>query len=290
MSHTHIPVLASETVELLDPKPGEIFVDATVGLGGHAKLILERLGDHGQLIGIDQDEEALQLASSNLSAFKNHFRLVRGNFRNLRDLVQEGGYTAVDGILLDIGISSFQIDTPERGFSFNNLAQLDMRMDLGGYRTAQEVVNQYTYNELVRIFKDYGEEPKAAIYAKRIIESRRKQPIETTLDLVAIIGGKPGKIHPATRVFQALRIEVNDELAALQEALPQAVELLRSGGRLAVITFHSLEDRIVKNFFKHQVEQGVGSLVNKKVIAPTWAEQKSNRRARSAKLRVFQKN
>ena len=307
MSQIHIPVLASEVVEKLDPQAGEVFVDATVGLGGHAKLLLEKLGERGRLIGIDQDEEALKHANDNLAEYRDQAVLVHGNFRSLGDLVQgiqhiwaRGESHLVDGILLDIGISSLQIDTPERGFSFNNLARLDMRMDLGGYLTAEEVVNSYSFEELVRIFKEYGEERRAALIAKRIVEVRRKKRIETTFDLVEIIvpsqtgsvrpGGWSGKIHPATRVFQALRIEVNDELGALKEGLKQATELLKPGARLAVITFHSLEDRLVKNFLKEQVEKGIGELVNKKVITPKWEEKKANRRARSAKLRVFEKN
>jgi 16S rRNA (cytosine1402-N4)-methyltransferase len=294
MPNLHIPVLAREVVELLDPREGEIFVDATVGMGGHAKLLLEHLGESDKLIGIDTDGQALQLANKNLESYRNQLKLVHGNFRNLADLVSECGYQSVDGILLDIGVSSFQIDTPERGFSFNNLAQLDMRMDLGGYRTAGDIVNNYSYLDLVRIFKEYGEESKAEIFAKRITEARRKNPIETTMDLVEIIAPQGqagrGKIHPATKVFQALRIEVNDELGALQEVLPQAVDLLKPGGRLAVITFHSLEDRLVKNFLRYQVDKDRGELINKKVVVPTWAERQSNRRSRSAKLRVFEKH
>jgi 16S rRNA (cytosine1402-N4)-methyltransferase len=297
MSQIHIPVLASEVVEILDPQAGEVFVDATVGLGGHARLLLEKLGEKGKLIGIDQDEEALKHANDNLAKYRDQVVLVHGNFRSLGDLVQgiqhiwaRSEHHRVDGILLDVGISSLQIDTPERGFSFNNSARLDMRMDLGGYLTAEEVVNSYSFEELVRIFREYGEERRAALIAKRIVEVRRKKRIETTFDLVEIIGGRPGKIHPATRVFQALRIEVNDELGALKDGLRQAIELLKPGARLAVITFHSLEDRLVKNFLKEQVEKGVGELVNKKVITPKWEEKKVNRRARSAKLRVFEKN
>ena len=289
MSHTHIPVLAEEVVEMLDLKAGSVIVDATVGLGGHAKMSLPHLGAKGVLIGIDQDEQALKLAGENLREYKDQVKLVYGNFRDLAALVEVAGYRSVDGVVMDIGISSMQVDEPTRGFSFNNLAQLDMRMDLGGYRTAAEVVNTYSYEDLVRIFQEYGEESKAVVYAKRIIEVRRKKPIETTIDLVEIIGGHAGKIHPATKVFQALRIEVNDELGALTEALPQAVDLLRPGGRLTVITFHSLEDRVVKNFLKLQVTQNRGVLINKKVIAPKWTERKINRRSRSAKLRVFEK-
>ncbi len=283
----HTPVLVEEVIRFLDPQPGETFVDATVGLGGHAQALIERLGPDGKLIGIDQDEQALRIAHENLSRFEKRIVLVRGNFRNLVQLVQaNNGSRNVDGLLFDLGVSSLQLENGARGFSFLQDAPLDMRMDGQGETTAAEVLNRASFNELVKIFKEYGEEPKAESIAKCILEFRKKKIIATTFDLVEIVGGKPGKIHPATRVFQALRIAVNEELQALQEALPQAVELLNPGGRLAVISFHSLEDRIVKNFFKSQTTGGRIRLLSKKAIAPSWQEQKRNPRARSAKLRV----
>lgn len=285
----HTPVLVEETLKFLDPHQGEIFVDATVGLGGHAQAIIERLGPNGKLIGIDQDEQALRIARQNLSRFEKRIVLVRGNFRSLAKLVQtSGGSKTVDGILFDLGVSSLQLENESRGFSFLHNAPLDMRMDTtNGGTTAADVVNRVSFNELVRILKEYGEEPKAEIIAKRMIEARRRRPITTTGQLVELVGGyRGGRIHPATRVFQALRIAINEELQSLQEALPQAIDLLKPGGRLAVISFHSLEDRIVKNFLKNQATGGRIKLLSKKAVAPSWQERKHNPRARSAKLRV----
>lgn len=287
---SHIPVLAKEALELLDPQPNDILVDATVGLGGHAALLADKLGPQGRLIGIDQDEQALRIASDNLTSFNDRVVLVRGNFRNLDKLVENAGYQSVDGILLDLGFSSLQIETGERGFSFLHNAPLDMRMDATGQgQTAAEIANHASFNELVEILREYGEEPKAESIAKRMLEFRKKRPIETTYDLVEIVGGNPGKIHPATRVFQALRIATNQELAALNEVLPKAIELLAPGGRLAVISFHSLEDRIVKNFFKNKATGGRIELLSKKAIQPSWEERKRNPRARSAKMRGIKK-
>ncbi len=294
----HTPVLLEEVIKFLDPQPGEIFVDATVGLGGHAQALIERLGPDGKLIAIDQDEQALRITHENLSRFEKRIILVRGNFRGLIQLVQtNNGPKNVDGILFDLGVSSLQLENGQRGFSFLHNAPLDMRMDTtDGGKTAADIVNRANFNELVKILKEYGEEPKAEIIAKRILEFRKKQPIKTTFDLVEIVGGPPsprygraGGIHPATRVFQALRIAANEELQSLQEALPQAVELLAPGGRLAVISFHSLEDRIVKNFLKAQATGGRIKLLSKKAIAPSWQERKRNPRARSGKLRVAMK-
>lgn len=291
MPYIHTPVLMEEVLEALEPKAGGVFVDATLGLGGHAKRLLEAVGPTGHLIGVDQDSTALSLARENLREYEKQIHLAQGNFRDLARLVRELGFEKVDGVLMDLGISSMQVDDPQRGFSFASEARLDMRMDLGGYRTAWEVVNEYGYNDLVRIFKEYGEEPKAALYAKKIVEARREKRIDAAKELADIISPRAyGKIHPATRVFQAIRIEVNKELEVLRQALPQAVDLLRANGRLAVISFHSLEDRIVKESFKAMAAQDRGLVVNKKVITPKWSEQRVNRRSRSAKLRIFQAN
>ncbi len=289
-SFTHQPVLTDAVMEYLAPRPGATVVDATLGLGGHARAILERLGETGRLIGIDQDEQALQAAKHNLSPYQNRLVVVHGNFRDLVQLVQRAiGSVRVDGILFDLGVSSLQLDDATRGFSFNKPAKLDMRMSEGAL-TAERVVNTYSADELARIFRDYGEEPKAEAIARRIVEARRRQPITTTNQLVSVIGGYLGaKIHPATRVFQALRIGVNDELGALRAALPQAVELLKPGGRLVMISFHSLEDRIVKHFFKTLTTGGSGQLLTKKAVTPSWEERKTNRRARSAKLRAIER-
>ncbi|AKM84608.1 TPA: 16S rRNA (cytosine(1402)-N(4))-methyltransferase [Patescibacteria group bacterium] len=289
-SFTHQPVLTDAVIEHLALRPGQTIVDATLGLGGHAKSILERLGGTGKLVGIDQDEQALQAAEHNLSSYQDQLVLVRGNFRDFVQLVQRAiGSVRVDGILFDLGVSSLQLDDTSRGFSFNKSARLDMRMG-GGEVTAAEVVNAYPVDELVRIFRDYGEEPRAMSIAKRIAVARQQQPIETTEQLVGIIGGYlGGRRHPATRIFQALRIEVNDELGALERALPQAVESLKPSGRLVVISFHSLEDRIVKHFFKTLTTGGSVRLLTKKAVTPSWEERKKNRRARSAKLRAIEK-
>lgn len=288
---SHIPVLAEEALKLLNPQPGDIIVDATVGLGGHSQLIASLLGPNGRLIGIDQDEHALQIASENLQSFQDRVVLVRGNFRHISSLVESAGYQRVSGILFDLGFSSLQIEDVGRGFSFLHDAPLDMRMDTTeGDTTAADIVNRASFNELVKIFREFGEEPKAEMMAKKILEARQRQRIATTGQLVAIIGGnKQGRIHPATRVFQALRIAVNEELSALQEALPQAIDLLTPNGRLVVITFHSLEDRIVKNFLKTKATGGSIQLLSKKAIAPSWQERKRNPRSRSAKLRAAMK-
>lgn len=287
---SHIPVLVEEVVKLLDPKPDAILIDATTGLGGHTETLLTKLGPAGKIIGIDQDENALHLTSQKFSDDQTRVILVHGNFRDLGELVKNAGYQAVDGILLDLGFSSFQIDDPARGFSFLHNAPLDMRMNQGGGGpTAADILNRASFSELVTLLTEYGEEPKAESITKRILEFRKSRPIKTTFDLVEIVGGKAGKIHPATKTFQALRIAVNEELQALIEVLPQAIGLLSSGGRLAIISFHSLEDRIVKNFFKYQAEQGKVKLITKKTVAPSWQEVKRNPRARSAKLRVIEK-
>jgi len=287
----HIPVLAEEVIKWLDPQPNDILVDATVGLGGHARQLAERLSPKGRLIGIDQDEQALHNARENLKSYADRVVLVHGNFRDLIQLVQHaGGSQGVDGLLFDLGVSSLQLESGERGFSFLHNAPLDMRMDpaLGG-TTAAEIINHASFGELVRIFQEFGEEPRAEAITKRVLEFRKHRPIATTRDVVEIVGGRPGKIHPATRVFQALRIATNEELRALQEALPKAIDLLKPGGRLAVISFHSLEDRIVKNLFKNQATGGRIKLLSKKALAPSWEEQKRNPRSRSAKLRVIEK-
>lgn len=288
---SHVPVLPEEVVKFLVQRPDAILVDATVGLGGHTALMLAKLNSAGKIIGIDQDEQALRVANDNLKANQDRVILVRGNFRDLIQLVQSAArFRNVDGILIDLGFSSLQIDEPTRGFSFLHDAPLDMRMDQSGDgQTAADILNRASFNELVTILQNFGEEPKAESITKRILEFRKRRPIKTTFDLVAIVGGKPGKIHPATRVFQALRIAVNEELQVLTEVLPQAIQLLAPHGRLAVISFHSLEDRIVKNYFKNQEIAGNIQILTKKAIAPTWQEQKRNPRSRSAKLRVIEK-
>lgn len=285
----HTPVLVSDVTEMLQPLPGEVIVDATLGLGGHAEALIARLGGLGKYIGIDQDAQALSLAGSRLQLHASQFIPVRGNFRNISELVHGVGFEQVDRFLFDLGVSSLQLDDGSRGFSFKYDAPLDMRMDDRQAIMASDIVNTYTEQELTDLFRELGEEPRARIIAKRIVEARAKGPIATTTQLVAVVGGKPGRIHPATRVFQALRMQVNDELGAVEEALPQSLELLRSGGRIAVITFHSLEDRLVKQMFKGWEKEGKVILVNKKVVQASWGEKQKNPRSRSAKLRVVEK-
>lgn len=285
----HTPVLVSDVIEMLEPQPGETIVDATLGLGGHAEMLIERMGGRGNYVGIDQDAQALSLASSRLKSSTAKFIPIRGNFRDVGELVPGAGVELVDRFLFDLGVSSLQLDDGTRGFSFKHDAPLDMRMDDRQAITAADIIRTYTEEELVQIFTDLGEEPRARMIAKKIVAQRGQNPIETTAQLVAVVGGKPGRIHPATRVFQALRMEVNDELGAIRSALPQSLELLRSGGRIAVITFHSLEDRLVKQMFKGWEEQGKVILVNKKVVQATWGEKQKNPRSRSAKLRVVEK-
>jgi len=293
MKYIHIPVLLTETLDLLGLQNGDVVVDATLGLGGHANEILTRIKPSGKLIGIDQDEEALNIARSNLQAHRDEVVLVNGNFRNIDELVKSAGYQTVGRILFDLGVSSLQLDEGERGFSFNKQAELDMRMDKKSHLTAKEVVNRYSYQDLVRIFTEYGEERRASDIAKRITEGRKSRPIEMTTDLVAVAFpdtvGKHYSIHPATKIFQAIRMEVNDELGALDMGLRRGFEILETGGRMAVISFHSGEDRIVKRFFKTLKTGGSGKLLTKKAIQPSWPERRSNKRSCSAKLRVIEK-
>lgn len=253
-SFEHIPVLPSATLDGLAIQPGGSYIDGTLGGGGHTRGMLER--GAGRVLGIDQDPAALQAASEHLQSYADRLVPVHGNFRDIGDLARAHGFEAVDGILLDIGVSSHQLDTAERGFSFNQEAPLDMRMDPTQGQTAADLVNALDEAELAEIIFRYGEERASRRIARRIVEQRERTPIRTTRALAELVqrtvGRSADRIHPATRTFQALRIAVNDELGALEAALPQAVELLRPGGRLAVISFHSLEDRIVKEFMRRE--------------------------------------
>lgn len=286
----HTPVLVADVVDWLKPKPGDTIVDGTLGLGGHAEALLAAMNGEGKLIGIDQDATALSIASERLKPVGGRFVSVHGNFRDIDQLVRGVGIEQVDCILLDLGVSSLQLDDGDRGFSFKADAPLDMRMDVSQGITAADVVRTYTEAELADVFWRLGEEKRSKYIAKRIVETRKNNPIETTGQLVDVVGGRHGKIHPATRIFQALRMEVNDELGALAEALPGAFKLLAPGGRLAVITFHSLEDRYVKQLFRSWEDDGLAKRLNKKVVQATFEEKKSNPRSRSAKLRVIQKS
>lgn len=302
----HQPVLYAEVLDALQPKSGGAYIDGTVGAGGHAEGILERSAPDGRLLGLDQDPTALETAAQRLAHFGERVVLVRRNFRFLRDVAEAHGFVGVDGILLDLGYSSLQIDDPSRGLSFRADAPLDMRLDPDAPLTAADLVNTLPEDELADLIYRYGEERRSRRIARAIVQAR---PIRTARELGDLIEKTVGRrrgqrIHPATRTFQALRIAVNDELGALEAVLPQAIALLRSGGRLAVISFHSLEDRIVKHFFKQEAtdclcpphvlvcecgHKARVRLVTRKPIVPTAAEVERNPRARSAKLRVVEK-
>lgn len=302
----HTPVLLEPTIRLLQPRPGGRYIDGTLGAGGHAAALLTASGPDGRLLGLDQDPTALQLARATLAAFGDRAVLVHANFRTLHAAATANGFTAVDGILLDLGLSSMQLDTSTRGFAFSQDAPLDMRMDPAAPTSAAELVNGLSERELADLIYEYGEEKASRRIARAIIAAR---PIETTGALAQIVaraaGGKGHwRIHPATRTFQALRIAVNDELGALREALPQAVSLLRPGGHLAVISFHSLEDRIVKQFMRDEARDCICppgqpvctcghtatlTLTTKKPVMADEAEIRANSRARSARLRVAER-
>lgn len=307
MSRYHTSVLLEAAVDGLLVEPGKKYIDATLGGGGHAIEIIERGGD---VLGIDVDEEALAYVYEKLKASsfakasvdkqsakrkaEGKVTLVRGNFRDLEKIAIENGFESVSGILFDLGVSSYQFDSAERGFSFLKDAELDMRMDRELTVTAKDLVNGLTKLELTALFAKLGEERFARKIAEAIVKRREKQPIETTAELAKIIrhnvpSGTKG-IHPATRVFQALRIAVNDELNAMREALPQAVKLLEKGGRIVTISFHSLEDRIVKQAFLLFAAEGLGDVITKKPIIPLAAELAANPRSRSAKMRIFERS
>ncbi len=307
----HITVLKTEAVDGLNIKEDGIYVDCTLGGAGHSSLIVERLGEQGHLYAFDQDEKALQAAQNRLQFAKEKVTFIKSNFRYLKDELARRGVTHVDGVLFDLGVSSPQLDEAERGFSYHQDAALDMRMDQTAELTAYEVVNEWSFEDLVFIISKYGEERFAKQIARKIEVKRKQQPIATTGELVDLIkeaipaparrkGG-----HPAKRTFQAIRIAVNDELGAFEVALREAISLLNKGGRISVITFHSLEDRLCKDIFKEYSKtpdlppglpvipkefEPVLSLVTRKPLVPTEEELASNHRSRSAKLRVAQKN
>ena len=304
----HISVLLNECIEGLNIKSDGIYVDATLGGAGHSSEILKRLST-GKLYCFDKDDEAIKAADERLSKISSNYQIIRSDFSNLKEKLNEVGVTKIDGILFDIGVSSYQFDTPERGFSYKYDARLDMRMDTTQKLSAYEVVNTYSKEELTRIFFEYGEERFAKQISAKILEQRKLSHIETTFQLVEVIkSALPAKVlrqkgHPAKQVFQAIRIEVNDELGALKTAIDQALSMLNKNGRCAIITFHSLEDRIVKNKFKEACNvndnvKGLASLkdneqefelVNRKPIISTEQELMANNRAHSAKLRIIEK-
>lgn len=310
MEFVHIPVLLNQTIDSLNIKPGGVYVDCTLGGAGHSSEIVKRLLPGGMLIGIDQDENAIKAACEKLAPYKDNIKLVRSNFRHLKRVIEEAGFQKVDGILMDIGVSSHQIDEEDRGFSYMHDGPLDMRMDQSGAVTAESLLNTADFQRLKEIIRDYGEEKWADRIAKFICQEREKYRIETTYQLVEIIkmaipaAARREGGHPAKRTFQALRIAVNDELNVLESALYDAVSMLREGGRLSVITFHSLEDRIVKNIFNKLEKpctcppqlpvcvcgkQPQLKVLTRKPITAAEEELEYNSRAKSAKLRAAER-
>jgi 16S rRNA (cytosine1402-N4)-methyltransferase len=293
----HIPVLAEEVVEGLGCRPGGVYVDCTVGYGGHAALILERSAPDGQLIGMDQDEAALRAAGERLRPYAGRVRLVRGNFQELKQQLRSMGVAEVDGVMFDLGVSSAQLDEPTRGFSFLADGPLDMRMDQRASLTAASLVNDLPEQELADLIYRYGEERYSRRIARAIVRARETRPFATTLELADVVRGsvpppyRHGRIHCATRTFQALRIAVNRELDVLEGALKDAVDVLAPGGRLCVISFHSLEDRIAKQTFRalSRGEAPCLSVLTKRPIVASEEERAGNPRARSAKLRVAER-
>ena len=309
MEFNHVPVLLDECIECLNIKEGGVYVDGTLGGGGHSSCVLKRLNNTGRLVGIDRDKEALAHTSERLKEYKNVI-YVNDKHENIKEILNNLGINEVDGILLDLGVSSYQLDEATRGFSYMHDAPLDMRMNKKAAFSAYDVVNNYSEENLVSIFFEYGEEKYSKSIAKKIVEKRREKEIETTFELVDVIKSAiPKKAlnekqHPAKRVFQAIRIEVNGELIELEEAIKDAVASLRCGGRILVITFHSLEDRIVKRAFEFLEGRCTcpkdfpkcicgyksnGKIITKKPIVATEEELEENPRSRSAKLRVFEK-
>ncbi len=285
----HIPVLLEEVMKFLDPKPGGRFIDATLGAGGHTRAILERTAPDGRVLAIDQDELALAGAMESLQSFGSRLIMEHSNFKNIAPLAAGHGFLEVEGVLADIGISSMMVDDPSRGFSFMREGPLDMRMDRTQDLTAADVVNTYAEKEIADILYTYGEERRSRPIARSIVRAR---PLRLTTDLTRaierVMGGPRGRIHPATRTFQALRIFVNGELSSLESFLDSSMTVIRSGGRLVVITFHSLEDRIVKQKFR--TPPVPGRALTKKVVVATEEEVRRNPRARSAKLRAWEKS
>lgn len=310
MIFEHKSVLLRETVDSLNIRPDGIYVDGTLGGGGHAFEVLKRLGPEGRLIGIDQDADAIKAATERLEPMKERVTIVRNNYRNIREVLESLGISKVDGIYLDLGVSSYQLDTAERGFTYRENAPLDMRMDQRNEKTAADIVNEYGEMDLYRVIRDYGEDRFAKNIAKHIVREREKSRIETTDQLVEVIKAAiPAKIraeggHPAKRTFQAIRIELNKELEVLNESIDTMIRLLTPGGRLSIITFHSLEDRIVKNRFRTNENpcicppdfpvcvcgrKSMGKVITRKPILPDETEMEENKRSKSSKLRVFER-
>ena len=289
-SFTHRPVLLRETVDYLGVSPGGVYIDCTVGEGGHSFAILQAAMPGGRLLGIDLDPQALQLADARLRPHDGSFTLIKGSYAHVNELAAQSDFTQVDGILLDLGFSSLQLRGEGRGFSFQRDDPLDMRFDPDGSIDAADIVNTYPVHELERILATYGEERRSRAISRALL---RQRPIKTTRELADLIasvaGGRRGRIHPATRSFQALRIAVNSELDNLTESLPQTVELLKPGGRLVVISYHSLEDRIAKTFLASERKTSSLKILTRKVVFPSSDEVRENPRSRSARLRAAER-
>ena len=291
----HEPVMGTEVLEWLAPRPGATVVDATVGTGGHSLLVLPTLLPNGRLIALDRDREALDVAKNRLIEFDPQVTFVHGNYRDLPAILSRLGLTCVDGVVVDLGMSSFQVDQAERGFSFTHEGALDMRMDTTQDLAASTLVNRLSADELATILETFGEERFAWRIARRLVEARRKQPITTTAQLTQLVlsalpaGQRHQRLHPATRTFQALRIAVNDEVGALEQCLTNLRTFLRPGGRAVILSYHSLEDRLVKHAFAQGMREGWWTVLTKKPLRPTDDEVRRNPRARSAKLRAVER-
>lgn len=310
MEFNHVSVLLNECLEGLRIRPDGVYVDGTLGGAGHGYEVCRRLSGTGRFIGLDQDADAVRVSAKRLKEFGSKVKVVKSNYVHMKQVLGELGIGKVDGILLDLGVSSYQLDTKERGFSYREDAPLDMRMDQDQVMTAKDLVNSYDEENLYRIIKEYGEERYAGSIARHIVQRRKEKEIQTTGELVEIIrASMPAKArnakgHPAKRTFQAIRIELNQELAVLQDSLEDMVSLLNDGGRLCIITFHSLEDRIVKTFFRKKEHpctcppdfpvcvcgrKPEGKVITRKPVIPGEEEQMTNKRSKSAKLRIFEK-
>ena len=310
MEFVHKSIMLEEVIESLAIKPNGIYVDGTLGGAGHSSEIVKRLGEDGRLIGIDQDGEAIEAATKRLKPYKDKVTIVRSNYAQMKEVLRDLGIPKVDGILLDLGVSSYQLDNAERGFTYREDVPLDMRMDQRNTKTAADIVNEYSEMELYRMIRDYGEDRFAKNIAKHIVRARAKKPIETTGELCEIIKAaipakmRAGTGHPAKQTFQALRIELNHELDVLTQSIDGMIDRLAPGGRLCIITFHSLEDRIVKTRFRTNENPCIcppgfpvcvcgriskGKVITRKPILPSEQEMEENSRSKSAKLRVFEK-
>lgn len=310
MEFSHVSVLLEETIDSLNIKPDGIYVDGTLGGGGHSLEICKRLGDSGRLIGIDQDMDAIRAATDRLKNYSDKVTIVHSNYQNIDSVLRDLSIGGVDGIVLDLGVSSYQLDNADRGFTYREDTPLDMRMDQSQPMTAKDIVNEYSEQELFRVIRDYGEDSFAKNIAKHIVKARQDKPIETTGELNDIIRAaiparvRQGGGHPSKKTFQAIRIELNRELDVLEQSLDKMIGLLNPGGRLSIITFHSLEDRIVKNIFRKNMNPCIcppefpvctcgrvptGKVITRKPIVPDAEELSNNKRAKSSKLRVFEK-